>query len=105
MANTRDFKETIQARAQREPAFRQGLLTESIQSLLAGDIAVGKSLLRDYVKATTGFEQLGGLTGLSPKSLMRMLSPAGNPTATKLFAIIQALQEREGVHLEVRAVR
>ena len=28
MALTRDFKETVQARAQRDPAFREGLLKE-----------------------------------------------------------------------------
>ena len=27
MALTRDFKETVQARAQRDPAFREGLLS------------------------------------------------------------------------------
>ena len=69
------------------------------------DIETGKSLLRDHVNATIGFIELGGLTHKSPKSLMRMLSPNGNPQARNLFEIIGCLQEREGVHLEVRAVR
>ena len=65
----------------------------------------GKSLLRDYVNATIGFGELGGMTHKSPKTRMRMLSPNGNPQARNLFESIGCLQEREGVHLEVRAVR
>ena len=36
---------------------------------------------------------------------MRMLGPNGNPQARNLFEIIGCLQEREGLHLKVRAVR
>jgi hypothetical protein len=36
---------------------------------------------------------------------MRMLGPQGNPQARNLFEIIARLQHREGLHLEVRAVR
>ena len=36
---------------------------------------------------------------------MRMLSPKGNPQARNLFQIIGCLQEREGVHVKVQAVR
>ena len=105
MVNTRDFKETVQARALRDPEFREGLLTESVEAMLSGDTATGKSLLRDYVKATIGFEELGVLTHMSPKSLMRMLSPRGNPTANNLFGIIHTLQREEGVQFQVQAVR
>ena len=59
MALTRDFKRTIQARAARDPAFRGELLSEGIQSLLAGDVDTGKTVLRDYINATVGFEELG----------------------------------------------
>lgn len=104
MAITRDFKETIQARALRDADFREGLLKESIESMLSGDTETGKSLLRDYIKATMGFEELGTLTSKSPKSLMRMVSPSGNPTANNLFRIIHTIQEREGLHLQVQAV-
>jgi hypothetical protein len=62
-------------------------------------------LLRDYINATIGFEALGDLTDKSPKSLMRMFGPKGNPQARNLFEIIGYLQEREGVHFELRAVR
>ena len=58
MALTRDFKRTIQARAARDPAFRGELLSEGIQSLLAGNVDTGKTVLRDYINATVGFEEL-----------------------------------------------
>ena len=105
MPLTRDFKVTVRERLQRDPSFREALLEEAVDCLLSGDVETGKSLLRDYVNATIGFINLGGMTDKSPKSLMRMLSPNGNPQARNLFEIIGCLQEREGVHLEVRAVR
>ena len=105
MPLTRDFRETIRERLQRDRGFREALLEEGVKCLLSGEVDVGKSVLRDYVNATIGFQELGGMTHKSPKSLMRMLGPSGNPQARNLFEIIGCLQEREGVHLEVRAVR
>ena len=104
MPLTRDFKATVRARIERDAVFRVALLEEGVECLLAGDVETGKSVLRDYINATIGFQALGGSTGKSPKSLMRMLGPHGNPQARNLFEIINCLQEREGVHLEVRAV-
>ena len=104
MALTRDFKETIQARVERDPAFREELLREGVECLLSGDVDTGKAVLRDYINATIGFEALGDLTDKSPKSLMRMFGPKGNPQARNLFEIIGYLQKREGLHFEVRAV-
>jgi hypothetical protein len=105
MAITRNFKETIQARALKDAKFRTGLLKESIESMLAGDTETGKMILRDYINATIGFEKLGSMVEKSPKSLMRMFSPSGNPTANNLFGIIHTLQKKEGVHFEVKASR
>lgn len=103
MALTKDFKETIQARAQRDSAFRKALLQEGIECLLAGDVGTGKAVLRDYINATIGFAELSEVFGKSSKSLMRMFGPKGNPQAGNLFAVIGYLQEREGIHLEVKA--
>ncbi len=105
MALTRDFKETIQARVERDPAFREALLKEGVECLLSGDVDTGKAVLRDYINATIGFEELAGLTDKSPKSLMRMFGPRGNPQARNLFEIIGHLQHREGFHLRVEAER
>jgi DNA-binding phage protein len=105
MALTKDFKATIQARAQRDPAFRKALLQEGIECLLAGDMDAGKAVLRDYINATIGFEELAEAFDKSSKSLMRMFGPKGNPQASNLFAVISYLQEQEGIHLEVKARR
>lgn len=105
MALTLDFKETVKDRAERDPTFREELLKEGIECLLTGEIDTGKTILRDYINATIGFDVLGSLTHKSPKSLMRMLGPKGNPQARNLFEIIAHLQKREGIHFEVRSVR
>ena len=97
MAITRDFKETVQARALHDPEFREGMLRESIECMLTGDLKTGKALLRDYINAIIGFEQLAKLTKKDPKSLMRMLSTDGNPTASNLFDVIYALEKKENI--------
>jgi DNA-binding phage protein len=104
MALTRDFKTTVKGRVQRDPKFRKALLREALESAIAGDVDTGKSVLRDYVNATIGFPQLSAAVGIPPKSLMRMLAPAGNPTASNFFAIVALLQRREGVRLRVKSV-
>jgi DNA-binding phage protein len=101
MALTRDFKQTVLARVQADPKFRDALLKEGIETLLAGDVDTGKAILRDYIKATVGFEQLGAQTGTSSKSLIRMFGPAGNPQARNLFAVIGQLQRHAGLSLRV----
>ncbi|MCY4111138.1 MAG: transcriptional regulator [Chloroflexi bacterium] len=105
MPLTRDFRETVMARARRDPEFREGLLNEGIGALLNGEVDVGKALLRDYINATVGFDELGRLTGKSSKSLMRMFGPTGNPQARNLFEVINQIQRHEGVRLHVTAVR
>ena len=101
MPLTRSFKETVQARAERDPAFRNELFREAVELLLTGDVKTGKAVLRDYINATIGFESLGERTGKSPKNLMRMLSPSGNPQTGNLLAIIHELQQHEGIRLQV----
>ena len=105
MPLTRDFKETVRARAQRDPAFREGLLQESVECLLNGELEAAKIMLRDYINAVIGFDELGAITGKPPKSLMRMFGPNGNPRAQNLFATLEQIQRREGVRLHVQAVR
>lgn len=105
MPLTRDFKDTIKARAATDSAFREALLTEAIDCFLDGDTDTGKAILRDYINATIGFEELGILTGKETKSLMRMFGPKGNPQARNLFEVLAHLQAREGVHLHVQPSR
>jgi hypothetical protein len=42
---TRDFKETVRARAVRDSKFRKEFLREGIDCLLAGDVAFGEERL------------------------------------------------------------
>ncbi len=103
MPLTRDFKETIRDRVRRDPKFRQELLREGLEAMLAGDIAVAKTILRDYINATVGFSGLAEATHIPSKSLMRMFGPAGNPRAENLFEVVTFLQDREGVRFHVKA--
>src|SRR5580692_3483070 len=101
MPLTRDFKELVQRHVAADPSYRQALLREGIDTMLAGDVDTGKSILRDYIKATIGFEKLGEATGNQPKSLIRMFGPRGNPQARNLFSVLGFLQRQAGVQLHV----
>lgn len=103
MALTRDFRQTVQARVQRDEKFRRGLLRDAIEALLAGENALGREILRDFINATVGFPTLADKTGIHVKTLHQMFGPKGNPTAANLFNIIACLQEQEGVRLRVVA--
>lgn len=104
MSLTRSFHETVQVRARRDVKFRQALLAEMAQALLDGALEEGRAALRACINATVGFEKLAAALGRSPKSLMRMFGPSGNPTAENLIGVISLLQNEAGVRLRVRAV-
>jgi hypothetical protein len=101
VALTRDFGDLVQKRIAHDPAFGEALLREGIDTMLTGDVDTGKAILRDYIKATVGFEKLGEATGTPPKKLIRMLGPRGNPQARNLFGIIGYLQRAAGVPFRV----
>ena len=81
MALTRDFRETVQARVRSDGEFRRGLLSDAVESLLAGEAALGREILRDFINATLGFPALARKTGIHVKTLHQMFGPKGNPTA------------------------
>ena len=101
MVLTKSFKELVQRRVTNDRDFATALLREGIDTMLTGDVDTGKAILRDYIKATVGFEKLGEATGTQPKSLIRMFGPRGNPQARNLFGIIGYLQKQAGVELHV----
>jgi len=103
MALTREFRESIRVRAERDPTFRKALFTEALNAYLNGEEATGKAVLKDLINATIGFEELARLVDKPSKSLYRMLGPNGNPNAANFFAIVRALQKKVGVRLTVRA--
>src|SRR5688572_30032618 len=101
MPLTKDFKETVRARLARSSTVRKAMLEKAVGCWLAGDVDTGKTLLRDYVNGTIGFEKLSTLTGTPAKSLMRMLGPRGNPQARNLFDLLDHLQRLEGARFRV----
>ena len=104
MPLSRDFKETIVARARREPRFTMALLDEAATVFLNGEPDVARLVLRELVNATVGFERLARLTETPSKSLHRMLSAAGNPSMDNLAAIFDALRQHLKVGIKARTV-
>ena len=101
MPRTRNFKELVQQHVKNDRKFSEALLREGINAMLGGDVDTGKIILRDYIKATVGFEKLGEAVDTPPKSLIRMFGPRGNPQAKNLFSVIGYLQKRAGMKLHV----
>lgn len=102
MALTKDFRDTIRERAQRQPAFRRALLREGLDLIYNGDFQTGRTILRNYIHATIGFPELSRATHIPSPSLQRMFGPSGNPRAENLFAVIAHLQKTEGVHVALK---
>ena len=105
MALTRSFRETIREELASED-FRRAFLCEAVGSMVAGDLETAKSVLREYVNGTVGFLKLGAALGRSPKSLMRMLSPTGNPQARGYVLDDQsALRNHMAIFVDGRMIR
>jgi DNA-binding phage protein len=105
MALTRDFKQTVMKRVERDPEFASAMLDEAATLFLNGEAGTARLILRDLVNATLGFEQLAVETDKPSKSLHRMLSSRGNPGMDNLAAIFSAVRRRLGVEPKVRAVK
>jgi DNA-binding phage protein len=104
MALTRDYKETIQNRAQREPEFAAALLDEAITLFLNGEPETARLILRELVNSTVGFEELAIETEKPSKSLHRMLSANGNPTMDNLTSILSVLRKKLKLAIKVETV-
>jgi len=104
MTLTRDFKQTVVERVERDPDFAKALLDEAATLFLSGEPDTARLILRDLVNATVGFERLAELTHKPSKSLHRMLSPKGNPSMDNLAAIFSAVQNWLKVTFDVRVV-
>ena len=100
MALTRDFKETVAARVQSDPAFAQALLDEAITLFINGEPDTAKLILRDLVNATVGFESLTEEINKPAKSLHQMLSASGNPTMSNVSAIFAAIKRALKVEVQ-----
>ena len=104
MALTRDFKETVAARVQKDPAFAQALLDEAITLFINGEPDSAKLVLRDLVNSTVGFEALAQETQKPAKSLHRMLSQSGNPTMSNISAVFAAIKRNLNVEVHMQVV-
>jgi DNA-binding phage protein len=104
MTLTRDFKETVNARVQQDPAFAAALLNEAVSLFLNGEPETARLILRDLVNATVGFEELAIETSKPSKSLHRMLSAKGNPTMDNLTTIVNVLRKTLNVDIKVQTV-
>ncbi len=96
MALTRNYKDTVIARIKSDPKFSRALYAEALEALLTGETAEGLSMLRDLVHAEITFKELARQTGYDEKSLHRMLSQHGNPTAHTLGKITTAIRDDLG---------
>ena len=104
MTLTRDFKQTVIERVERDPDFAKALLDEAATLFLSGEPDTARLILRELVNATVGFEQLAELTHKPSTSLHRMLSASGNPSMDNLAAIFAAIKNWMRVAFDVRTV-
>jgi len=104
VALTRDFKETVKERAERDPAFAKAMLDEAATAFLNDEPHVARLILRDLVNASVGFEDLATQTNKPSKSLHRMLSEKGNPSMDNLAAIFGVVSKRLGLEFEASTV-
>lgn len=102
MALTRDFKQSVVERVQRDPAFARALFDESLTLMLSGEAEAARLMLRELINSTVGFEALAARTDKPAKSLHRMFSANGNPSMDNLAAVVQAL--RDDLHLSIAVV-
>ena len=56
MALTRNFKQTVIERVERDPEFAKALLDEAATLFLSDEPETARLILRDLVNATVGFE-------------------------------------------------
>jgi DNA-binding phage protein len=96
MALKREYRETVLGRIRRDPKFARALYAEAVSAILVGETEEGLSMLRDLVHAEITFKELARQTGFGEKSLHRMLSPRGNPTARSLGKVLCAIREDMG---------
>jgi DNA-binding phage protein len=101
MPLTRDFRETVMARAKSDQDFRSELIIEATNAFLGGDVETGKALLRDYLNGTESITDVARELQINEKSLRRMLGPKGNPTLKNFVNILNKCSLIEHLTLKV----
>ena len=104
MPLTIDFKDTVNARIQKDPTFATALLNEAISLFLNGEPETARLILRDLINSTIGFEELAIEISKPSKSLHRMLSAKGNPTMNNLTVIFSVLRKKLDVDIKIQVI-
>ena len=99
MAPTLDVKEIFRDRARIDPEFADALLEQSVECLHTGEVNVARIILRDYIHATMGLDQLSRLTGKSPDNLTHLLKTDSNPEALDLLEVASLIQQHKHAQL------
>ena len=97
MPLSREFKELVVARAEKDPEFRKGLVIEAINMILGGEITAGRIMLRDYINATGAMDDICKQLNKQKPAICRMLGPSGNPTLESIVPVIKACADREKI--------
>lgn len=97
-----DLSRAIFQRLQTRPMFRACILCETVRAMLDDNVQLTKGLLRRVIDATMGYEELAVRMDGHPKSLVRMLSPSGNPSATHLVGILTRVARANKVSFTVQ---
>jgi hypothetical protein len=58
MARTKSFKDLVEHHIKTDSKFAEALLREGIEATLSGDLDSGKTIMRDYIKATMASRSL-----------------------------------------------
>jgi DNA-binding phage protein len=101
MPLTRDFRETVTARAESDPACRGELIVVATNAFLMDDMETGKALLRDYLNATGSIADIARELQVNEKSLRRMLGPKGNPTLKNFLSLLKICSATERLTLQI----
>jgi len=96
MALTKEFKDTVMELC-KDPDYRKALLHEALESYLDNDIAVGNSLVKDYLNGSQNFLAASNLLKTQESGLRRMVSRTGNPTAKNFFLLFNACLQLENI--------
>jgi hypothetical protein len=99
MRLTRDFKETIRARAARDPKFRKELSAKASNAGSGGDTTTAKTILRDYLSATVGFAEVAEATHIPFEESHADAETDRQPTRRQSFRNCQFLAEPRGYSL------
>ena len=86
----------LQHHVKRDAKFAEALLREGVDAMLSGDVETGKTILRDYIKATVGFEKRPGRVP-GTRELVIPRTPFVVPYRLK-SDIIQILRVYHGAH-------